>query len=280
MLLECQRKEYTTLRKLTTLAVLLLASSASGQSAAVPATSSDAATLSKRLAEFAIASEDLQQHLPSFACKETLTSQELRDGKVKSQVTAEGDLRVERDAAGKLAEHFSATKRNGKPITPDKLRVPLFVFGGFKDALDPFQADRQPCFIFRQTGNRIDFASVPDSAGTACAKQNDMTGFALLDLKGDVIHLERTVALAAVQERNAAPFSALLDLSRVDLGRNSFLLSTHVVADMQKGKSSLHWEAAYTDCRLFAATVTLSPANPLEQHSDGVAEPPPATPNR
>jgi hypothetical protein len=240
--------------------VLLLAAAARGQSAAT----SD--SLQGKLARLAVASEDLQQHLPSFTCKETLVSQEVRGGKVKMEVRAAGELRVLRDPTGKLNERFQATERNGKPIRPDKLRLPIFVSGGFKNALDFVHADTQACFHFSMTGNRMEFESGSEASRPVCANHTETSGFALLNDNGDISHLELRVPEDLARQRHSVPFGSI-DLSRIELGGKSFLLSTHVVADMEK--FTYHWEATYSECRLFSVGVTIGPATPVDTDNHG-----------
>ena len=215
--------------------------------------------LQARLQKLAVAAGDLQKHLPNFACKETLVSQEIRGGKVKTQAQAAGDLRVERDKDGKPVEQFQPTQMNGRPVGPGPLKFPIYVSGGFKNDLDIFQGELQSCFLFKLSGNRLDFESSPDATTPGCKDHSDMHGFALLS-GDDITHLERRVAEDAARGRNAVPFGSI-DLSRVGLGDSSFLLSTHVIAELPKGKSTYRWEATYSECRLFQVKSTVQPVN-------------------
>jgi len=241
-----------------------LGAAARGQSA--PAADS----LQARLANFALAADDLQKHLPSFGCKETFTSQELRGRKVKMQVHAAGEVRVQRESDGKLAEHFHATELDGRPIASQKPQFPVFVSGGFKNALDYLDADLQPCFHYSLHGDRLDFESASDAPMPHCATHTETRGFALLNDKGDIAHMERSVPVDLARQRNAVPFGSI-DVTRIELGGSSFLLSTHVIAEMPRGKSTYHWEATYADCRLFAVTVKIGPATEVEPENAGPA---------
>lgn len=215
---------------------------------------------SDKLHQLAIAADDLQHHLPAFACTESFVSQEIRNGKVRTQVKGSGDLRVQLGPDGKLAEHFQVTEVNGHPST--KLRVPMFVSGGFQNVLGIFQPDVQPCFDFTASANRIDFSSSPNPT-PACKGHSDVTGFAILDADGNILHLEHRIPVDIAHQRKAVPFGAL-DITRTDLGGATFPLSTHVVADIPgtrpEDKSTYHWEATYSNCHLFAVTIKISPA--------------------
>jgi hypothetical protein len=153
--------------------------------------------------------------------------------------------------------------------------VPLFVSGGFKDALGYFLADHLTCFLIAFSGNRVDFESksAPGGKAGACGEVSGTQGFAQLDGDGHVVHLERSVTEEQTAERHTIPFAAL-DLTRVEFDGKPFSLATHVVATITKGKSTGHWEAEYSACHLFEVTVKVGPAAPAE-----VATPanPPAT---
>jgi hypothetical protein len=217
------------------------------------------AVLQAELSRLALASDDLEHHLPSFACKEILLSQELRGGKVKKEVRAAGDLRVVRDADGKLNERFEATEQNGHPIRPDQLRLPMFVAGGFSNALDFLQTSQQACYRFTLAGDRLDYESDPLSTTPGCAKHSETHGYTLLRDNGDISHVELRVPEDLARQRNSVPLG-LLDLSRIELGGRSFLLSTHVVAEIPRNKSTYHWEATYSQCRLFSVDVKIGPS--------------------
>jgi hypothetical protein len=231
-------------------------------------TEAGGAPLQVRLAKLAAASLDLQKHLPNFACKESLISQELHGSKVKREVRASGELRVVQDGMGKPIEHFQATERNGQTITPDRLRAPIYVSGGFANVLDYFEADMQACFRYSVSGNRVDFESSPDVHTTLCDHHSETRGFAMFNDDDDITHLERTVPYELARQRNAVPFVSI-DLSRVELGGSSFLLSTHVVAEIPMAKDNLRWEANYSECRLFSVSVTIGPATPADPDHDG-----------
>lgn len=214
--------------------------------------------LQSRLAQLAAASEDIERRLPNFACRETLVSQEVRAGRVKTEVHAAGDLRIVREPDGKLDEHFEATERDGKPTGGKRLKLPLFVLGGFGHALDTFSAATQKCMRFHLAGNRLDFQSVAPVEPN-CRQHAGVTGYALLDPEGNIMHIERQVEASAAREMKAAPFG-VIELSRVQLGGSVFSLSTHVEAEMPKGDSDLRWRADYSACRLFHVSVTMRPA--------------------
>jgi hypothetical protein len=225
----------------------------------------DENTLHTRLLALARAAELLENRLPAFACHETFTSQELRGNKVKRQVQASGELRVRPEDDGKLDENFHTVEVNGKPSAGFP-RVPIFVSGGFKNALGLFLPVDQRCFAYRLNGDRMEFESKPEATGEVCRERTGISGTALFDTSGNLLQIEHRVEEDRARDRNVVPH-AVLDLSRVDLGGTTFLLSTHVIAERQAGKATYRWEANYTDCRLYEVTVKIGPATPAPDDS-------------
>ena len=233
--------------------------------AAAHAQHADDALLQVRLQTLADAAQKLKNNLPAFACQETFTSQQLRGRKVKRRVTAAGELRVQPDEDGKLDENFRLTELNGRPAQGFP-RAPIFVEGGFQNALQLFAPSDQKCFTFQLTGNRIDFSSRPNAPDVPCGRRTGISGFALLDTSGNLTHIESHVAPESAARRNIVPY-AVLDLSPVELGGTTFLLSTHVIAEKPLDKYILRWEASYIGCRLYQVTVKIGPATPAPEDS-------------
>ena len=228
--------------------------------AACPAHAQDNA-LRTRLRTLAAAAEALENKLPAFACRESLLSQEIHGKKIKRQMQANGDLRVQADANGDLDERFIPTEVNGRAYKPGSFHPPLFVTGGFRHALGQFRPQDQPCFDYRLTGNRMDYTSRANP-GDDCDAKSGIHGFALFDDAGNLLHIEQHVDENAARNRNIIPF-ATLDLSQVDLGGTTFLLSTHVIAEKHADDSTYRWEATYSACRLFEATVKIGDPTPI-----------------
>ena len=229
--------------------------------AACPAQAQDE-TLRTRLRALGVAAEALENKLPAFACRESLTSQEIRKGKVKRQIQAIGDLRVRTDADGQMDERFTPTEVNGHPYKPGSFHPPLFVSGGFRHALGQFRPQDQPCFDFRLAGNRIDYTSRPNPSTEACDAKSGISGFALFDNAGNLLHIEQHMQEDAARQHNIIPF-ATLDLTQINLGDATLLLSTHVIAEKHADESTYRWEATYSACRLFEATVTIGDPTPV-----------------
>jgi hypothetical protein len=115
--------------------------------------------------------------------------------------------------------------------------------------------------------SRIDFVAAPDAPTDRCKGEAGLTGFALLDPAGDVIHVERRVPEELSPSSRLAPFAAI-DLVPVTLNGKTYRLSTHLTSDSLRGGARGHFEASYTGCKLFHASITI-------QAVPGVAEPPP-----
>ncbi len=197
--------------------------------------------------------------LPSFTCQETALSEVLREGRVIMKVKVRGTVRVLRKPNGVFDETFTY-KRFHLLIFPTVL--PYYVRGGFDSALTYFLPSAQGCYRYTLSPDpgRIDFVSRtnPDP-GYGC-KDHGLTGFALLDAAGDVTHIERTIPEAVARPLKLTPFAAV-DLGPVDLNGQVYLLSQHITATDTLGYYGQgHFEATYSGCKLFTATVTIGPA--------------------
>ncbi len=239
-------------------AVLLLAGAARGQTGVA---AGPEARLKMVLERAAAAGAALRSSLPSFACKEEVVSQLLegRKPKVKRGVAFTAELRVERRADGELHETFEPASWADILAQSHGTGIPYYVQGGFQGALDYFALAKAVCYRFSmqpQTPDRIDFVAAPDAPADLCKGEAGLTGFALLDPAGDVIHVERRVPEEPSATSRLAPFAAI-DLAPVTLNGTTYRLSTRVVSESLHDGVRGHFEASYTGCRLFHAQMTI-----------------------
>ncbi len=202
----------------------------------------------------ATASEQIRA-IPSFTCDETALSQALRDHKVVRSMALSGIIRTVRQPNGGLVE-TNDYKHDHILLFIPKF-PPLFVRGGFASALAYFLPSSQDCYRYTLSPGRIDFEARTDP-GHTCA-QRGTHGFALLGPDGNVRHIERTIPPDVAAPLKLATF-ATIDLAPVQLDGTTYLLSQHMVADMPLRDAMGHFEATYSNCHLFTATVTLGPA--------------------
>jgi len=219
-------------------------------------------TLASALDRLGTEAATLAHSLPSFTCQEDVTSQELQHNKVVRSVTFTATLRARRGDDGKLSENFEFKTVNGRPLTGG-FTMPAYIEGGFSRALRYFAPEQQACYRYTlshtPTGDRIDFTAATHlSRGNACTTEGT-SGFALLDAEGNITHLERHVSAKYSHIYREAPFAAI-DFAPLLLNGNTYRISRHLLADLANGGSVGRFEADYSGCKLFAATVTLGPA--------------------
>jgi len=216
----------------------------------------------QRLGEQAVL---LQRSLPSLTCMESVVSQELKKKRVLRSVDFTASLRAVRvedgpgegTGEGSIRETYEFKTLRGGPFNYGGFVMPTYVTGGFTRALRYFSPDQQPCYRYKLKGNRIDFETAPNLP-EACHTRGT-SGFALLDERGDIMHLERHVAGRYAVEYHQVPY-ATLDLLPLTLNGVTFLMTRRLVSEEPKGGLIDRFEAEYTDCKLFTATVTLGPA--------------------
>jgi hypothetical protein len=209
-----------------------------------------------------IASEanDLYHSLPSFTCEENAVSQAIRNNKVRRNVQLSGSLRMTRDSTGKLSETYTFKRDRLLFFIPSSL--PIYVSGGFDSALSYFSASAQACYRFSLSAGRIDFETRTDPISAHACKERGLRGYVLLNANGNVSHIERTIPADVASPLKVATFAAV-DLAPVDLNGHTYQLSRHIVAEMPIIGATGHFEATYTNCHLFTATVTIGPSTQI-----------------
>jgi hypothetical protein len=217
----------------------------------------DSPELKHDLQHIAAEANDLDHSLPSFTCEESAVSQAIRNNKVRRNVQASGLLRMMRDSTGKLSETYTFKRDHILFFIPSSL--PIYVSGGFDSALSYFSASSQACYRFSLSPGRIDFQARTDPISAHACKERGLKGFALLNADGDVSHIERTIPADVASPLKLATFASI-DLAPVDLNGHTYQLSHHMVAEMPITGATGHFEATYTNCHLFTATVTLGPS--------------------
>jgi hypothetical protein len=236
------------------LALLLACTASLAAQSPTPSTTPALATVLEQLNDQAAA---LQQRLPNFTCDESAISQVRRNGKLRRNATLTGTLRMVRDANGNLNETYDFIGHRRFLIGP--VDLPFYVSGGFDAPLTYFLTSLQACYHYSLSPGRIDFEGLSDAGRPSFCKLPGLKGFALLNASGNVTHIERTVPLEVSAATKVVPYAAI-DLISTELNGHTYQLSHHMVAERPIGDATYHFEATYSNYKLFAATVTIGPA--------------------
>lgn len=206
--------------------------------------------------------------LPSFACKRTGISELLRasDRSVKKHVPFTGDVRALRNG-GSLQEKINYTSVNGKPSTKQG-DAPYDVYESFTGALRYLAADEQSCYDYTlgagdDTKLHVDFTARKPYR-RSCDNVPGTQGFALFDVEGHVVHVERTVPEALAAEADLVPYASV-DLAPVELDGKTYWLVSRLQSERQDGKEIRRVDVSYTECKLFHADVKLLPDEEVVQ---------------
>jgi hypothetical protein len=222
-------------------------------------------TLTAILARLGEQAAALERSMPSFTCLQSASSDELLPArknspeKVLRHVTFTANVRVRRGPDGQLTESAEFITVNGQPFTGGGFTMPAYAQGGFRQALAYFLPSQQVCFRYKLAPDRIEFEGAPNAAKIPGCRSAGTRGFATLDADGDISHLERRVSQQGTLAYALIPFAAL-DLAPVTLKDVTYRLSSHLLSERQNGHSLDRFEASYTGCKLFTATVTIGPA--------------------
>lgn len=215
-------------------------------------------TLQQELQRLGVAASALERSLPSFTCQETVVSQRLQGKKLQQQANFTATIRAKRAADGTLAESYQPTTLNGKPLSGSGFGLPVYVAGGFDRAMIYFLPSLQPCYRYQLSPGRIDFETIPHHASPLSCEYEDTRGFALLDATGNITHLERRISPKSAIHLRLAPFAAF-DFADIHLSGRTYRLAHHMQAEVAQNGSVGRFDATYTDCHLFTATVTIGP---------------------
>jgi hypothetical protein len=226
--------------------------------------------LQQQLQRLAVAAQSLAHSLPSISCVESGSSEALKKGKVKRHVDFTANLRAIRVPGAGLHESFTLTQIDGKPYSKPGYRFPFFAGEGFDAALVYFLPGEQACYTFTLSAGRIDFETVAGAASHPPCRDTGLHGFALVDTNGDVTHVERTVSEQATRDFHLAPFAAV-DFAPVELSDRTYRLARHVVSEIHNGDVTRRFEATYSGCKLYTASVTILP--PTQVVPDDAAPP-------
>lgn len=229
----------------------------------VRAQTSDPTALASTLSRLAQSSADYRKSVPDFTCVENVVSTERSKGEVKFRSEFRANIRVVRMPDGSLEESFTTTEYMGAPVTSNaSLRVPLYIHGGLSRGAPIFFAeDQQRCFRYDLQQGRLDYQAQPIDGG--CGSPASTHGFATLDDEGKPLHLETRRSVEDSVRHNMATFS-VIDYKPVQIGGNTFRLPVHLYSELADHDHARTFEAYYTGCRLFKATVTIHDPNSVD----------------
>ncbi|WP_353072999.1 hypothetical protein [Tunturiibacter gelidiferens] len=217
--------------------------------------------------------EQYKATVPSFLCDERISSQEIRDGKLKHETTVEALFRVTRSAspAGSLEESREVRSVNGKLSSGKKLDMPISFNGGFSGALAKFlSADRRECFDYgadpaspAPPGTEAFTFTAREAAAKqpACVSiQPGTTGKFVVDASMQVTHIERTVPHPIGKDQTVLG-TASVDYAPVTLNGRSFWLPSTIIAFTTETTktNAFRFTAKYTNYHRFAASSTILP---------------------
>jgi hypothetical protein len=217
----------------------------------------DTPALGSILERLGAAAEAQLHSLPNFTCDEAATSQLIQNHKIRTEVHVQGTVRVVRSADGSINETYTYKRPFHLLFIPT--RIPFYVSGGFDSALSYFLPAAQPCYQFTLSSGRVNFATRSTAVPGHICKERGLTGYVLLNSAGDVTHIQRTLPENIAKPLKIASFAAI-DLAPVELNGKAYLLSQHIIATQPLADGEGHFDATYSNCRLFTATVTIGPA--------------------
>ena len=230
--------------------------------------------LSALLDRLSADSELLQTALPRFECTEAVVTSRTHKGKQKERVSFTATLRAQPSDGLDSGETYQVKTLNGKPTDDPEVLLPFYIRGGFDSVLLTFARTQRACYSFTLapgapgSPTRIDFAATPLAASMPhCGHAEGLRGFVRLDAQGNPTHIERTLPLELADRYRLTPFAAV-DLAPVELNGRTYQLSTHLVSNWPHMDDLYNFEARYSGCHEFAATIRLLPGSTVVPETD------------
>jgi hypothetical protein len=209
---------------------------------------------------------DYRQHLPSFSCDESITSQWVQDGRVKREVRIEAVLREIRDESNPddFSDRYEFKLVNGRPPKP-RFKVPYFVQGAFANGIG-FMAPREAdaCYDYQlaeeDTGAtlRLDLAAKPEKIDPICKDVYEGYRKSVIVEKatGIIRHITRSMSAKAARQ-NREPFFVSIDYAPQKLGVETFWLPVRVEAHDSDGHRQM--TATYSNFHRYTGELEILP---------------------
>ena len=214
--------------------------------------------------------------LPNIFCDEKIDSREIRDGKIKREMTLAAVMRVTRNSDGGrgFKEERSLITVDGKPARKGKqYKPPFLLFGGFgQDFKDYLSSGVRQCNVYRletdaSAGGReyvlevsVDPAKRDEPSCNGLRPQVSVK----FRLNPDTFEIDRFEELAAGAGRSLGfgDLHTATDYAMVPLGPKSFLIPVrvHAVLNQSSKPEEVVYDAEYSNCHRFGSTMTILPA--------------------
>lgn len=203
--------------------------------------------------------------LPSLSCDESITSQVMKNGKVKKEVKIEASLREIRDDSKTepFTERRTFNMVDGRRPKPH-FTIPFLVRGAFANAIGFVREDREACFDYqlaardRGTILRLDMALKPNADDPNC--RDVPPGFrktVLVDAKTfRITHVDRTISAEAAKHSVEVYFFST-DFSPQKLGNETYWLPVKVYAHDADDEGRMY--ATYSNFHRFTGELKVLP---------------------
>ena len=203
--------------------------------------------------------------LPSLSCDESITSQMVKNGKVRKEVKVESTLTEVRDRPepNPFTEHHAFKMVDGRPPKPT-FKLPFLMQGGFANGVGFGQPNTQACFDYHLDSAdegktlRLQMDLKPGIADPNCKViPEGLRKMVLVDAAtGRITHVERTVSAQASKERNEVFFMAI-DYGPQKLGDETFWLPVRLSAHDPKDEGRM--TVTYSNFHRFTGELRVVP---------------------
>jgi hypothetical protein len=202
--------------------------------------------------------------LPSLSCDESIVSQQVKKGKVKKQVRAEGTMREIRteNSDDPFREQHDFKTVNGKPVKK-LFPMPYFIQGGFANLIGVGHKELTGCFDYHLSlapdgkNAQLDIDAKTNLNSSTC-RVKVLRGAhwrKIIDPEtGAVLHSERRI-LPEIAEANDEAYFASLDYLLQQFGDRTFWLPSKFYTQDVGDKGRMY--ATYSSCHRYAGELRI-----------------------
>jgi hypothetical protein len=213
-------------------------------------------------------SRQYQASLPSLSCDESITSQVVKDGKIKKEMKIESTLRELRSGTGvdPFTEQHEFRTVDGHPAK-SHFEIPFFVQGGFANALGFSKEEQKVCYDYRLSKGedgktwKLQMALRPNAVDGVCkAIPEGYRKSVVLDrATGRVILTEREISAAAAKSMKEI-FYVSVEYGPRKIGEETLWLPIRMSAHDPANEGRL--TVTYSNYHRYTGSMTLKSVDP------------------
>lgn len=229
-----------------------------------------ATTVDALLPQLQAYAQQYESSIPSLSCDELITSQVVKNGRVKKEMKIESTLREIRTEGGRdpYQEKHQFRTVDGQPAQK-KFDIPFFVQGGFANSMGFRHPEWNGCFDYQLTQGEdgktltLKLALREGSADPVCRAlpEGYRKTVVVERASGRVMFVERSISARAAKEKREA-FYASMEYAPQTIGDETMWLPKKLVTHDAKDEGGM--TVVFSNYHRYVGKATLLPGEPVE----------------